>query len=273
MPRQELALAPMTLDLAWKDPVENLRRLEEAVRRGLERSPEIPSEARLFLFPELTLTGFVTKGVESFSLEPPHRYVERLMDIARKARTGLSAGFPEPNPADPARPFNTTVVIGPDGKVACRYHKIHLFTLGKNPESAGYSAGFSGAVFEYRGWRVGIAVCFDIRFPALFHEYARAGVDLMLVPACWIGGPHKSYQFKTVTSAYAVLTQAYVAAVNRSGKDPFFEYEGTEHVFSPFGENGYEGEPLRLDPAELERCRELVVRTSDRDSYQVRDIP
>lgn len=267
--REELHLQPIPLDLAWGDPEENLRRVEAAVRDGLRRSPELPSEARLFVLPELTLTGFVTKDPPAFAVEPPHPRVERLRALARELKTGLAAGFPEPNPADPAKPFNTLALIGPDGSVAARYRKTHLFTAGKSPESAAYSAGGAGVVCAYRGWRIALAICFDVRFSGLFHAYARAGADLVVVSSCWVGGPHKTYQYRALCSAHAILSQAYVAAVNRSGKDPFFEYDGSAYVFSPFGEDLYRGGPCRLDPAELKSCRGLEVRSADRPSYPV----
>ncbi|HBL19080.1 MAG: hypothetical protein A2X36_17240 [Elusimicrobia bacterium GWA2_69_24] len=270
MAKEALYLSPVPLDLAFNDPEENLRRVRAAVGSGLAAAPEVPSEERLFVFPELTLTGFVTKEPSSYALEPRDPRLERLCAVAAENRTAIAAGFPERNPADPARPFNTLALIGPDGRVTAAYRKMHLFTLGKNPETASYSAGEAGTLVSYRGWKIGLAICFDIRFAALFHAYAEAGADLILVPACWVGGEHKTYQFRTLGSAHAILSQAYVAAVNRSGKDPSFAYDGSAYVFSPFGKDLYEGKPLRLDPAELEKCRALQVRPSDRSAYPVR---
>lgn len=266
---EELYLQPTPLDLAWNDPEENLRRVEAAVRAGLRRDPAVPAEARLFVLPELTLTGFVTKRPPSFAVDPPHPRVAALGSLARRLGTGLVAGFPEANPADPAKPFNTLALIGPDGRMAGRYRKMHLFTLGKSPEAGSYSTGSAGLVCDYRGWKVGLAVCFDARFARLFHAYARARADVVVVSSCWVGGPHKTYQYRTLCSAHAVLSQAYVAAVNRSGKDPSYEYDGSAYVFSPFGEDLYAGGPCRLDPGELERCRALEVRSADRDAYPV----
>lgn len=272
MKRLPLYIQPVPLDLAWADPRENLRRIEAAVRRGLDAAPSVPSRSRIFLFPELTLTAFVTRNPSGFRLKPMDPELQALCAIARRHSTALVAGFPESNPKSPRRPFNAVVLIDPAGRIAASYRKTHLFTLGTRPEIASYSGGKGGVVCEYRGWRIGLVVCFDIRFPPFFHAYARAEADLILVPACWVAGPHKSYQFKTINSAHAVLTQAYVAAVNRSGKDPAYAYDGSAYVFSPFGEDINRGGPCALDPAELERCRGLKVRPSDRPSYPVRVI-
>jgi predicted amidohydrolase len=267
--KEPLYVCPVPMDLAWKDPAENLRRAEESVSRLL-RAAKVPAEQALFVLPELTLTGFVTKDPEAYPAEPAHPHVAAARELARRLGTGLVLGFPELNPADPARPFNTLALIGPDGRVACRYRKMHLFTAGKNSEAATYTAGDRGLTCVYRGWKLGFSVCFDVRFPPLYMRYAQAGADLILLSACWIGGPHKTYQFKTMSSAYAVLTQAYVCAVNRSGKDPFYEYDGSGYVFSPWGEDVFEGKPVALDASEIEKYRSLIqARLSDREDVRV----
>ena len=258
MSREPLYVHPVALDLAWNDAEANLAQIDAALEKLL-KGVERPEE-HLTLFPELTLTGFVTKDPPAFAIGDGA--IKSLGALAKKHKTAIAAGFPEKSSG---KPLNALALFGPDGKLVARYHKLHLFTWGKNAEAATYEAGKAGVVATYRGWKLGLAICFDVRFPPLFHEYAKAGVDLLLISSCWIGGPHKTYQYRTITSGHAILTQAYVAAVNRSGKDPFFEYDGAEYVFSPFGEPA---DP-KLDPTELENARKLVVRPSDRQSYKI----
>ena len=265
---QELYIEPVAMDLAFNQPWENLKRIEAGVKARLAASP-VPSEERLLLFPELSLTGFVTQAPAAFDLHGGDPLVERLRAIAAQNRTALAVGLPERNPRDAARPYNTLALLDPEGKIFAAYRKLHLFTLGAAPESACYSAGEKGVMAEYRGWKLGLSICFDLRFAGLYHQYARSGAELLLAPACWVGGPHKSEQFRTLGAAHAILSQAYLASVNRAGRDPAFEYDGAEYVFSPFGENLSKGGPCRLDRAELEACRRLAVRSADRPAYQV----
>ncbi|MBI4386383.1 MAG: carbon-nitrogen hydrolase family protein [Elusimicrobia bacterium] len=267
--RPALYVQPVAIDLAWNDPEENLRRMEDAIRGRLRRAAGTPSREQLFVFPELTLTGFVTKSPRSFALRPPDPVIGRIRELARRCRTGIVAGFPERNAADRKKPFNTIVLIDPSGGIEACYRKTHLFTVGRSPESRVYTPGDSGVVALYRGWKIGFAICFDIRFPRLFMEYGRAGAELILVPSCWIGGPHKSYQFRTLGSAQAILAQSYVVSVNRSGRDPSYEYDGSEYVFSPFGEDVYRDAPCRLDVSEASGARALRVRDADRPCYRV----
>lgn len=267
-----LWVEPVPVDLAFNSPEANLARVEAEIAARLKPRPAKPgapsNHERLFLFPELTLTGFVTKDPPCWRLgEGP---VAALARLARDYRVGLAAGFPERNPARPGKPFNALALFGPDGRLVARYRKVHLFTLGAAPESKAYSAGNSGVVARFRGWRVGLAVCFDLRFARLFHAYARAGADLALVGSCWVAGPHKSEQFRTLAAAHAVLGQCYVASVNRAGRDPAFEYDGSAYVFSPFGESLYDGGPVAVDPERLAAARSLSVRSADRANYGVR---
>jgi predicted amidohydrolase len=194
---------------------------------------------------------------------------EPIQRLARRFGTAVAAGYPEKNPRS-RRPLNALALAGPDGRLVAKFHKLHLFTVGKSPESSAYSAGSGPVVCRYRGWKIGFAICFDLRFPSLFHAYAKAGVDLMLVPSCWIGGPYKSEQYRTLGSAYANLTQAFLAAVNRSGKDPFFEYDGSSYVFSPFGDDRYARRACGLDATLIDACRKMRVRSADRPSYKLR---
>lgn len=268
MPRLPLHVEPVPLDLAYNDPAANLKAVEAAVSARLAAHPDFAPEERLFLFPELTLTAFVTREPPAFKLSPADATVGAVAALARRFKTGLAVGFPEAPPGG-GKPLNALAVFAPDGSVAGVYRKNHLFTLGASPETAAYAAGDSGTLFEYRGWRVALAVCFDVRFSGLFHAYAKAGADLILVSSCWVGGPHKTEQYRTLTSAHAILTQAFVAAVNRSGRDPVWEYDGSAYVFSPFGADLHRGGPVRLDPSELDACRKLAVRVADRPTYTV----
>ena len=271
MKRLPLIIEPVPLDLAWNDPEENLRRMDEAIALR-RKGGKADAEARLFIFPELTLTGFVTQSPRTFSVTPPASAISRALDLARRHGTAIAFGFPETNPQNPGRPFNALLLARPDGSVAARYRKMHLFTAGREPESSLYSAGNRGILCEYRGWLLGLTVCFDLRFPRLYHAYARAGADLILAPACWVGGPHKSEKFRALAQAYAVLSQAYVAAVNRSGRDPHFHYDGSAHVFSPDGEPALKDGACALDERALEECRKMRVREADHESYPVEKL-
>lgn len=283
IPRLPLRVWPVALDLAWQDPAENVRRMEAVISQSLNSRRDLDPHEQLFVFPELTLTGFVTDEAGPLALPASHEAVGQVLGLARRYRTGVVFGYPKQNPKG-GKPLNVLVLATPAGELKGEYEKIHLFTSGKNPEAEAYAAGREGKLLTYRGWKLGLSICFDLRFPTLFKAYAEAGADVMLLPACWLGGPTKSRQFKTLAAAQAVLSQSFFVAVNRSGKDPHFSYEGEACVYGPRGEVLLESGgtatagapapssanlPVELKPELLASARALVVRPSARATYEV----
>jgi predicted amidohydrolase len=261
------------MDLAWCDPAENLRRMEQSISSRLKASARIPADSRIFVFPETTLTGFVTEGCAEASLLRDGPEVQAVRDLAKKYSIAIIFGFPEKveteKVQEDSKPFNTLLFTAPNGDDVGDFHKIHLYTAGASPESSSYRAGDSGTLLSYRGWKIGLATCFDLRFARLFHCYSREGADLVILPACWIGGPGKSYQLATLSAARAIEGQYFFAALNRSGKDPFASYEGEALCFGPKGQALVDQGGFELDSALLDEARKLQVRPSDLEEYPI----
>lgn len=259
-----LDLVPM--DLAWEDPRENARRIDSAIAARLRESPEISPEERIFVFPEVALTGFVTADSSAAALSRLGGEVQAVREIAKKYSVAILVGFPEKVEGQ-LKPFNTVLFISPEGEDLADYQKMHLYTASNPPESESYQRGSSGCILVYRGWKIGFSICFDLRFPAMFLAYAQDGADLVILPACWIGGPGKSYQFRTLSAARAIEGQFFFAALNRSGKDPSAQYEGEALCFGPKGEQLMENRGFDLKPELLDEARKLRVRPSDLEEY------
>lgn len=268
MPSQPLHLDLIPMDLAWADPKENVRRMESAIAERLNVDFNVPSESRIFVFPEVSLTAFVTDGSEDAALDRNAPEVQQVRELARKYRTAVVFGFPE-KWSDSKQPLNTLLFVSPEGEDLADYQKLHLFTAGASPESDHYQRGDSGTLLVYRGWKIGFGICFDLRFPTMFQSYAREGVDLIILPACWIGGPGKSYQFRTLSTARAIENQCFFAALNRSGKDNQYSYEGEVLCFGPKGDPLEGSAGFSLDPTLLEEARKLKIRPSDLEEYPV----
>jgi len=239
------------MDLAWKDPAENIRRMSTEIRSRLAAHPGVDPRSLLFVFPELTLTGFVTGDPRTSALSRDSREVQAVLALARELGTAIVFGFPEPA-GDRVR--NTLLFAGPGGDVVASFQKLHLFTQGKPSEAETYECGDQPVMTEYRGWKLGFGVCFDLRFPELFQNYAAQDVELIVLPACWVGGPTKSDQFQTLSRAHAILCRSFFAAVNRTGRDPNFSYEGEALVYGPRGEVLGGEFPARLDPELFKNC-------------------
>jgi nitrilase len=123
------------------------------------------------------------------------------------------------------RVFNSALAFSPQGQCRARYDKIHLFRFDNGTErydeSRTLQAGSQPASFEIASrdghlWRVGLSVCYDLRFPELYRAYAREGVDLLLVPSAFTYTTGQAH-WELLLRARAVENLAYVAAPAQGG--------------------------------------------------------
>ena len=103
----------------------------------------------------------------------------RLATVARELGVHILAGGMPERSSDPERPFNTCAVFGPDGRVVARYRKIHLFDVDLAErcyrESAATAAGDQPVLATIAGAKVGLSICYDLRFPELYRQLALEG--------------------------------------------------------------------------------------------------
>lgn len=120
--------------------------------------------------------------------------------------------------ARPSRVRNACLVYGPDGVRRARYDKIHLFGLSRGDErfdeSATIEAGATPVVFDAGPWRVGLSVCYDLRFPELYRRLLP--VDLIVVPSAFTYTTGKAH-WELLLRARAIENQCYVLAPAQGG--------------------------------------------------------
>jgi nitrilase len=125
---------------------------------------------------------------------------------------------------DSPRASSRSLLVGPDGKVAAQYDKIHLFDVDipgraseRYAESATTRAGTRVVAAETPLARIGMTVCYDIRFPALFHRLSVLGTDVLVVPAAFTV-PTGEVHWRALLTARAVEALAYVVAAGQCGE-------------------------------------------------------
>jgi deaminated glutathione amidase len=140
---------------------------------------------------------------------------------------------------------NRSFLIGPDGSVAARYDKIHMFDVDVSAtevyrESAGYRPGTKAVVAETPFAKIGMTVCYDVRFPALYRRLAQGGAQIITVPAAFnhiTGAAH----WETLLRARAIETGCFVLAPAQTGFHPETEGKGRKThghslAIAPWGE-------------------------------------
>jgi deaminated glutathione amidase len=147
-----------------------------------------------------------------------------LAQWARELGLTLVGGGMPTRSADAARPFNTAVVFGPDGRLAAHYHKIHLFDVALSDgttlsESAKTARGETLSTLGVGGFEVGLSICYDVRFPELYRGLVDAGAEVLLVPAAFTLHTGKDHWTPLLT-ARAIESQAWVIAAGQWGTHP-----------------------------------------------------
>ena len=136
-----------------------------------------------------------------------------------------AAGGAEDAQAQTGRVHNTSLVFSPAGDCVARYDKIHLFWFDNGQErydeSRVLQAGHQPATFELasrdgHAWRIGMSICYDLRFPELYRGYARAGADLLLVPSAFTYTTGQAH-WEVLLRARAIENQAFVVAAAQGG--------------------------------------------------------
>jgi deaminated glutathione amidase len=172
--------------------------------------------------------------------DPDGKIQRTLAGLARSAEVFLVAGgFPEAS-GDPLRPFNTALAFGPDGRLVCSYRKIHLFDVALRDgtvlaESAATSAGESLVTFDIGRFRVGLSICYDLRFPELYRGLIARGANVLLVPAAFTVHTGKDH-WHALLRARAIESQSFVLAAAQWGKHPLGRTTyGHSLVVDPWG--------------------------------------
>ena len=124
------------------------------------------------------------------------------------------------------------MIFSPEGVELARYRKMHSFTYAG--ESQHYRQGSALSLFEINGFRIAPFICYDLRFPEIFRQATKRGVDLFAVIANWPAA--REQHWLTLLKARAIENQAYVAAVNRCGDDPRLHYSGRSLIIDPHGD-------------------------------------
>ncbi len=209
------------LDIAWEDKEANHRRVTEL----LDSAALEPGS--LLLLPEMFASGFsMNVAAISEGEEQPSARFMRALAIERGIH--VLGGIVTEGPDGLGR--NEAVGFDPHGVEVVRYAKIHPF---QGAESRNYAGGKEVRTFECGGFTAAPFVCYDLRFPELFRIAVCQGAELFLIIANW---PEKRiHHWVTLLQARAVENQAYVAGVNRCGKDPYLKYPGRSMVVDPQG--------------------------------------
>ncbi len=217
--------------------------------------------AQLAVLPEMWSSGYDYKRLSRHAEQTP-RVVETLCRVAHELEMVVVGSLAE---KEGEKIYNTAWVI--DGaKVVAKYRKLHLFsTMG---EDRFLTAGDELPVVATRIGRLGIAICYDLRFPELFRKLALQGAEIICLPAEW-PKPRQEH-WRTLLRARAIENQFFVAAANCCGIQGKLDFFGMSLLLSARGEILAEGKEkatellATFDFSEMESYRQQIHCFQDR---------
>ena len=215
-----LTLTLLQVPLHWQDPEQN-RKAFSIHFSSLTK----PTDA--IILPEMFSTGF---SMETSLAEPMDGPTITWMK-AEAARMGIPiAGSLMIREDD--KVLNRFVWVHPDESLEV-YDKRHLFRMGD--EHKHFTAGEKPVVITYKGWKLRLLVCYDLRFPVWIRRTSKLDYDAIVIVANW--PQRREAHWRTLLQARAIENQSYVVAVNRVGKDGNnMEHSGYSGLISPKGE-------------------------------------
>ncbi len=228
-----------------------LAHIDEAIRQG----------CRGIILPELWTSGYDLENSEKY-IDLNQEVIANLQTQADQNNILIGGSYLT---LDQDGFYNTFLLIQPGVPIPLRYQKIHLFRL--LDESKFLQAGGSPAFGATPIGDVGLAICYDVRFPEMFRFYGRNKVELVLVAAQW--GGDRTDHWRTLLRARAIENQFFIAAANAVGPLREKTLAGFSTVVDPWGEvlaeaNGVE-ETLLTAEIELEKVQAASERIPSRE--------
>jgi predicted amidohydrolase len=193
-------------DLVWLDPPANLDHLSQLLSEHLFNTD-------LIVLPEMFTSGFTQYPEPLLGHQDTITWMQQQAKYYNAAVTGSIACEVDASATEASRRYvNRMLFVTPNGEITF-YDKRHLFTMAGEHER--YHAGNERCVVNYRGWRLLLTICYDLRFPVFCRN--RHDYDAMLCVANW---PQvRRHPWRTLLQARAIENQAYVIGVNRVGTD------------------------------------------------------
>src|SRR6056297_2278940 len=207
-------------------------------------------------------TGYAYRNLQESAAKTP-RVLERIGQECRELNLVSVGSLPE---LENGRIYNTAYVID-RGEIVASYRKLHLFsTLGEDKFLA---AGNHSLVVETSVGRLGIAICYDLRFPELFRKLALEGADLICIPAEW--PKPRQVHWQTLLRARAIENQVFVIAANCCNIQGKIDFCGLSQIISPLGDiltaadESSDAELVaKFDFSEMESYRSQIQILNDR---------
>ncbi len=234
-----------------EDPEINLKIIEHALVEAKSRSADI------VVFPEMSMGVFSREKTPSMFSPCYTNFVATISKLAQTYSIDVVSTAWEPG-REKEHPYNTSLFISREGLIISSYRKLHLFDSLGFSESSYIKAGEEPPeAIEYNGIKLGLSICYDVRFPELYRYQAQKGVEVSIVSAAWYQGTLKERHLHTLLQARAIENTMFVVCADLCGRG----FCGRSCAFDPYGVKILEmGEEEGMGMVYIEKTRLNEVR-------------
>lgn len=217
-----LKIAIVQTELQWENITANLHHFSQLLEA-------IAVDTDLVVLPEMFLSGF-SMNTENIAIEENHATIQSLIAIAKNKKLHIIGSIAI---KEDQKYYNRLLHFSPDGKIAHRYDKRHLFCLAD--EQNYYTSGKERITITINGITICPLICYDLRFPVFSRNDQLQPYDILLYVANWPA--KRSYAWKQLLIARAIENVCYTVGVNRIGADGTGHlYNGDSSIINPAGE-------------------------------------
>ncbi len=186
------------------------------------------NHSQLMMLPELWIHGYN----KNIILDDHNYHLDTVLPVIQEAafkhHIAIAGTYVED---DNGKRFNTMILINEEGKILAKYRKTHLFS--PLHEDRYFSVGNEIVVVESSWGKIGLAICYDLRFPELFRNMISRGAEGILLCSEW--PTSRMLHWDTLTRARAIENQCWMACVNCTGKTGHHEFGGMSKLIHPDG--------------------------------------
>jgi len=218
-------IAAAQIACALGDVDANLQKIRDFSARAKEQGAE------LIVFPEASDTGYSMAVIRNHATAWSEGAVPTLREMAKEFSLTIVSGLSER--ADEII-YNSQIFIDPRGEIVASYRKTHLFVLAPNDESTCYTPGDKFVSVAANGFRFGLSICYDLRFPEVSRALAlEHDANVLLISSAW--PLPRVEHLRALAIARAIENQSYLVLANRTGIDAGVTCCGMSAIVDPSG--------------------------------------
>lgn len=250
----KVSIAQVTAD---RHKENNLRKAEAFIKEATQFGSD------LVVFPEMFMIfapGTEVKHLNDVAESIDGPFVTKMASLAKSYNVNVMFGMYEKKHDENERAYNAVLTLNRNGKIIDHYRKTHLYDAFLHKESDRVVPGSDTyGIVELDVGKVGLMICYELRFPEIARELVLSGADVLVVPTAWVKGELKDEHWSTLLKARAIENTVYVLGANQVGNI----YNGLSMIYDPMGVTvASAGEEEALIHVNIDQKRVSRVRKS-----------